>query len=163
MSAPDIRLEPAPESDKPALWALLVAYLTEHTRRVEPERVNYDASAYPYFDTYWNEGRRGAYWIVSGGERAGFVLINDYSPSGLGTDHAIAEFCILPNARRSGIGKAAAKAALQSQPGQWELQVYRANPDGMPFWPRAIAAAGATGLELIEHDDRMIYRFRIGA
>jgi hypothetical protein len=33
----------------------------------------------------------------------------------------------------------------------------------MPFWPKAIAAAGATELELIEHEDRMIYRFQIGA
>jgi predicted acetyltransferase len=161
VSAADTRLEPAPESDKPALWELLVAYLTEHTRRVEPERTDFDASAYPYFDSYWVESEARAYWIMRGGERAGFVLVNSYSPSGLGTDRSIAEFCILPTERRGGIGVAAAVAALQAQPGQWELQVYRGNPDGMPFWPRAIAAAGATELQLIEHDDRLIYRFRI--
>ena len=77
----------------------------------------------------------------------------------LGTDRpGIAEFCILPTARRGGVGMAAAVAALQAQPGQWELQVYRGSPDGMPFWPKAIAAAGATDLELIEHDDRLVYR-----
>jgi predicted acetyltransferase len=161
VSAPGVRLEPAPERDKPVLWALLTAYLTEHTRRVEPDRVDYDASAYPYFDTYWSEPEARAYWVMRGGERAGFVFINSYSPSGLGTDCSIAEFCILPGARRSGVGIEAARAALRSQPGQWELQVYRANPDGMPFWPRAIAAAGATDLQTIAYDDRLIYRFRI--
>jgi predicted acetyltransferase len=162
VTSTDVRLELAPERDKPVLWDLLVAYLTEHTRRVEPERTDYDASAYPYFDSYWDGGEARPYWILADGERAGFVLVNSYSPSGLGTDRSIAEFSILPTARRGGIGRAAAVAALRAQPGQWELQVYRGNPDGMPFWPRAIAAAGATDLELIEHDDRQIYRFRIG-
>jgi predicted acetyltransferase len=157
----DVRLELASARDKPALWELLVAYLTEHTRRVEPDRTDYDASAYPYFDSYWDESGARAYWIVRDGARVGFVLVNSYSPSGRGTDRSIAEFCVLPGGRRGGAGLAAAKAALQAQPGQWELQVYRGNPDGFPFWPKAIAAAGATDLELIEHDDRLIYRFRI--
>jgi predicted acetyltransferase len=163
VSTADIRLAPAPESDMPALWTLLVAYLTEHTRRVEPERTDYDASAYPYFDSYWGESESRAYWIMRGGERAGFVLVNSYSPSGLGTDRSIAEFCILPAWRRRGVGLAAAQAVLEAHPGQWELQVYRGNPDGMPFWPEAIAAASPRDHSIIEHDDRLIHRFRIGA
>lgn len=162
MTRGDVQLRPVPIDDKAALWALMTDYLIEHTARVEAGR-NYDPSGYPYFDAYWTERARRPYWIEAAGERAGFVLVSPYSPSELGTDHSISEFCVLAPWRRGGVGLAAARATLLAHPGQWELQVYRANPDGMPFWPRAIAAAGARDLQLIEHDDRLIHRFRIGA
>jgi predicted acetyltransferase len=160
MGAADIRLVRVPAADKDALWAVMADYLTEHARRVEPDR-DYEPGGYPHFDAYWSEPERHPYWIEQGDQRAGFVLVSPHSPSELGTDHSISEFCILPPWRRSGVGLAAAKAALSAHPGLWELQVYRGNPDGMPFWPKAIAAAAARELELIERDDRVIYRFRI--
>jgi predicted acetyltransferase len=157
----NVQLRPVPFGDKAALWTMLTDYLVEHTARVEPGR-DYDPSGYPYFDDYWTNPARHPYWIEVNGERAGFVLVSPYSPSELGTDHSISEFCVLPTARRGGVGLAAARAAFLAHPGQWELQVYRANPDGMPFWPKAIAAAAAHDLQQIERDDRLIYRFRIG-
>ena len=65
--------------------------------------------------------------------------------------------------RRGGVGLAAARATFLAHPGPWELQVYRANPDGLQFWPRAITAADARDLQLIERDDRVIHRFLIDA
>jgi predicted acetyltransferase len=158
----DIQLRPVPIGDKAALWSLMTDYLVEHTARVEPGR-DYDPAGYPYFDDYWTDPARWPYWIELAGERAGFVLVSPYSPSGLGTDHSISEFCVLAPWRRGGVGLASARATLWAHPGQWELQVYRANPDGMPFWPGAIAAAAATDLQQVEGDDRVIYRFRIEA
>ena len=132
MTAPGVRLERADERDKPVLWDLLTAYLIEHTQRVEPGR-QYQPGGYPYFDSYWSEPEGRAYWIMRDGQRAGFALVNSYSPSGRGVDRSIAEFCVLPGHRRGGAGLAAAVAVLRAQPGLWEVQVYRANPDGAPF------------------------------
>jgi predicted acetyltransferase len=93
------------------------------------------------------------------GERSGLVLLNGYSPSGLGTEHAISEFTIVPARRRSGLGRAAALAAFATAKGQWELQVYRANASGFAFWPQVIAAADPVDWQVIEQADRAIHRF----
>jgi predicted acetyltransferase len=160
MSAPAVRLKPVALADKAALWDMMADYLIEHARKVAPEDGD-DPLDYPYFDPYWTEPERHPYWIVARGERAGFVLVNAWSPSGLGVQHAIAEFCVTAPWRRGGVGTAAARLAFAAHPGQWELQVYRANPEGLAFWPRAIA--GAADWTVIERDDRRIHRFVVGA
>lgn len=159
MSA-NVRLEPVPVADKAALKAMLDAYLAAHAEQVDPQRAGGDPTDYPYFDLYWREPARRPFWIVADGERAGFVMINAWSPTGRGTDNAVAEFYVAPEKRRQGIGLAAAVAALRSAPGWWELQVYRANPAGMSFWRRAIAAAGPSTWERIPLEDRVLHRFR---
>jgi predicted acetyltransferase len=160
MSAPAVGLAPVALADKAALWDMMAAYLVEHARKVDPAGV-YDPLDEPYFPLYWTEPERRPYWILAGGERAGFVLVNAWSPSGLGVQHSIAEFCVTAPWRQGGIGTAAARLAFAAHPGQWELQVYRANPEGLAFWPRAIAGAG--DWTVIEREDRLIHRFLIAA
>lgn len=155
-----VQLEPVSAADKAALRVMLDAYLSAHADLVDPGHAQGDPAGYPYFDLYWTEPERRPYWILADGERAGLVMINAWSPTGRGTDNAIAEFYVAPERRRQGIGLAAAVAALQSAPGWWELQVYRANPAGMAFWRRAIAAAGASSWERIPLEDRVLHRFR---
>ncbi|HUZ14230.1 MAG TPA: GNAT family N-acetyltransferase [Caulobacteraceae bacterium] len=157
-----VTLVPVPLADKPALKAMLDPYLVEHADVADPERRYGDPARYPYFDVYWTEPERTPLWILAEGERVGFVLVNAHSPSGRGTDRTIAEFFVLPAWRRRGAGAAAARAALQSRPGQWELQVYKTNPAGMAFWPRAIAAAGARDWERLDLGEPVVHRFRMG-
>lgn len=156
-----ITLEPVAFEDRAALRAMFDPYQIEHADLVDPDRVHGDPTDYPYFDAYWIEPVRRPFWIMSGGDRVGFILLNAYSPSGLGTDYAISEFNVLPQHRRCGVGRAAALAAFATAAGQWELQVYRANPSGFAFWPRAIQAANPTDWMMIEQDDRIIHRFRL--
>jgi predicted acetyltransferase len=155
-----VRLNPVPLVDKAALKAFLDPYLIAHADLADPERRYGDPTAYEYFDLYWVEPDRSPYWVIADGQPSGFVMVNAWSPSGLGTERAIAEFYVRPELRRRGLGRAAALAAFATHAGLWELQVYRANPLGMAFWPRAIAAAGARDWETIEHEDRVIHRFR---
>ena len=156
-----VALQPVAFADRQALRAMMDPYLIAHADEVDPERAHGDPTDYPYFDAYWVEPVRRPYWIVADGERAGFVLINAYSPSGLGVDHAVSEFCVLPARRRGGLGLAAARAAFESAAGQWELQVFRANRSGFAFWPKALAAAGVEDWQVIEQPDRVIHRFRM--
>lgn len=155
-----VRLDPAPLQNKAALRAFLEPYLIAHADLVDPERRFGDPTVDEFFDLYWIEPERTPYWVIADGQPKGFVLVNAWSPSGQGTERAIAEFYIRPELRRRGLGRAAALAAFATHPGLWELQVYRANPLGMAFWPRAIEAAGARDWQRLEHEDRVIHRFR---
>jgi predicted acetyltransferase len=157
-----VRLEPVRLTDKAALRAWFDPYLIAHADLADPERRYGDPTVYEFFDAYWTEPNRWPYWVMVGGERAGFVLVNQWSPSGRGTQRSIAEFSIDPALRRGGIGVAAALAAFSTYSGLWELQVYRANAAGMGFWPLAITAAGASDWEMIDLDDRVVHRFRVG-
>jgi predicted acetyltransferase len=149
-------------SEKAALREVFDPYLIAHADVVDPERVHGDPTLYEHFDAYWVEPERRPFWILRDGERAGFILINRWAPSGQTVDHAIAEFCVLPGARGRGVGQAAVGAALSTHAGQWELQVYRATHPAMAFWPKALAASGARDWERIEREDRIIHRFRSG-
>lgn len=155
-----VDLLPVPLAGKAALKAMMDPYLVEHADQVDPERIHGDPTAYDYFDLYWVEPARRPYWIVADGVRVGFCLVNAYAPSGRPIDQAIAEFGIAPEHRRAGLGQAAVRAVLARHPGQWELQVHRANRQGFAFWPRALAAAGVSDREQIAHGDRVIHRFR---
>lgn len=156
-----VALQPVTFAEKPQLRAMFDPYLIAHARLVDPDGATGDPTDYRHFDAYWTEPERRPYWIMADGVRAGFVLINTHSPSGLGTDHSVAEFSVVPERRRGGLGRAAARAALATAAGWWELQVYRANPDGMAFWPRAIGDAHPSTWDEIDLGDRVVHRFRL--
>ena len=153
-------LAPVPVSEKAELRAAMDPYLTAHADLVDPARVHGDPTEQPYFDLYWREPERIPLWILADGRRAGFVLLNAYSPSGQGVDRAISEFHVDPAFRRAGVGTAAALAALATKSGQWEFQVYHANADGMAFWPRVLAIGPISDRQEIAAEDRVIHRFR---
>ena len=157
-----VRLAPIARAERAELTALLEPYLIAHADTVDPKREHGDPTDYPWLDLYWTEPERRPLWILADGARAGFALVNAWSPSRLGTDHAIAEFCIVPDRRREGLGRAAALQVLGSAPGWWELQVFGATPPAMAFWPAVIAAASPAAWDRLERDDRVIHRFRLG-
>lgn len=120
---------------------------------------------YVWLDSYWREPRREPFLIRVDGQLGGFVLVNDFSHSGLPVDFAIAEFFVVRKHRRSGVGRAAASAAIRPRPGQWELAVARKNTAAYPFW-QGVAADLATGeVEALDRDDALwngpILRFRV--
>jgi len=155
-----VMLEPVTLAEKADLKAMLDPYLVEHAALVDPQGLHGDPKSYEHFDPYWVDPERHPYWIVADETRVGFCLVNAHAPSGQPIDHAVAEFCILPAHRRSGLGRDAVRAVLARHPGQWELQVFRANPSALAFWPRALAAAGVAARQVLQRDDRVIHRFR---
>lgn len=155
-----VELAPVPAEERAELRAMMTPYLVEHADQVDPGRIHGDPTEYEFLDLYWQEPERRPFWIMDDGERAGFALVNRHAPSGQAVDHAVAEFYIRPEHRRGGLGVAALRALLRRFPGQWELQVFRANAGGFDFWPRAIAAAGVADWHVLDQVDRVIHRFR---
>lgn len=142
---------------KPVLRHLLADYLSELSRYGEVE------FAYRYFDTYWDKGEsRWPYLFRENHQLVGFAFVNNWSPSGRGTDFSMAEFYIVSDARRRGVGRDAAKTVLLAYSGVWELSVMSLNASARRFWPNAIEAAQARQLQHVEHNGEAIYRFRIG-
>jgi len=155
-----VAIRPVRLREKDDLRALFDPYLSAQADLADPERRRLDPATYPYFDLYWTETDRLPFWIIADRERAGFVLVNSWSPSGLGVDCAIAEFYVKPTFRRTGVGRRAALMALGLKQGWWELQVYRANPDGMAFWPRVLDDAQVAERQELPREDCVIHRFR---
>lgn len=85
------------------------------------------------------------------GRLAGFALINDHGHSGFAVDWNVAEFFIVRKYRRTGVGRAAARAIFDHWPGQWEAAVMCANTGAQAFWAGAIA--GHPGVKAIEAND----------
>ena len=152
-----VDVRPALASDKPRLRHLLADYLLELSTYGD---VNL---AYPFFDAYWQIGScRWPYLVQNNDKLVGFALVNKWSPSGRGTDFAMAEFYIAPEARGQRIGLNAAKAVLLQHPGVWELSVMALNASAQRFWPKVLEAAEVRQIERMNREGETIYRFRSG-
>lgn len=121
---------------------------------------------YPYLDAYWTEPSREPFLVRVDGHVGGFVLINGHSHSGRPLDFSVAEFFVVRKHRRGGVGHAAARAAIASRPGQWELAVARKNVAAQAFWRGVAAELGAPGtVEESDLDDErwngLIIRFMV--
>jgi predicted acetyltransferase len=116
---------------------------------------------YEYFDDYWTEPTRWPYVIEVDGGPIGFIFVNQWSPSGRGTDYAVAEFYVAPRWRGQGHGMQAARQVFQEHPGQWELHYFSANVAAESFWPAVIKKAGTASYERVAGPDTTILRFLI--
>ncbi len=127
-----IQLRQVTKTDKPRFGDLLQQYLGEDGGRVFAAPKNPDSSySYPYFNLYWQEPTRFPFYIIDGNIVAGFVMIRQLS----GDLYSIAEFYILPDKRRSGIGRAAMNKVFETFPEKsWLISVIRQNKAAYDFW-----------------------------
>ena len=73
-----------------------------------------------------------------GGNLIGFALLNASSHSGLPIDRNMAEFFIVREYRRDGVGTVAATAIFSGYPGQWEAAVARKYVGALAFWRNVV-------------------------
>ena len=95
--------------------------------------------AYPWFDAYFTDPDREAYLIRSqdGGKLLGFAMVNACLRK-VSSGHSIAEFMVLPQYRRQGVGRTAALACFQTHPGTWEISPSYGSESAFRFWERTI-------------------------
>lgn len=148
-----INLLTANETKKSEVWDMLSAYLRELSQYGDVDL------EYFFFERYWLDSDRWPYIIVKDERTAGFALINTWSPSGKGTDFAVAEFYVLPEFRGTGVGKQAFSSLLRTRSGNWELSVMSNNEAGKAFWEKALAAAGVLLIERVDLDGQLVHRF----
>lgn len=109
---------------------MLSAYLRELSQYGDVDH------EYRFLDSYWVDQDRWPYIISSRERTAEFVLLNTWSPSGKGTDFAVAEFYVLPEFRGMGVGTQAFSSLLCNRSGIWELSVMSKNEAKKTFWEK---------------------------
>ena len=123
----DARLE-----DRETIARLLNNYLRELANHRERALGATDAAVYPYW-TSISLNRVAIRTVVRRqGDVVGFALIR--GPESTGRAWEVAEFYVVPERRRGGIGGAALASIWRRFPGDWELQVHRRNADAVRFW-----------------------------
>lgn len=79
-------------------------------------------------------------WIRADGRVAGFVFVRPHSHiDGDPTVSDVAQFFVLPDDRRTGVGRAAAALAFARRPGRWEVREMAVHLVAQRFWRRAIS------------------------
>ncbi len=135
----EIILEKVKESRKETLFRLLQYSLFEESLSDQNDMDEEAVFAYPWFDAYFKEKERAAFFIKEDGtdRLLGFVMINNYvrkSRSG----RSIAEFMVLPKFRRKKIGKTAAFMCFNMYRGSWEVSPACGSRPAYLFWKSVI-------------------------
>ena len=139
-STMQVTVLPAGISAKSTIAGLLQPYLRELAPYFGGDTDPGIVHDYPYLDAYWRESnQRFPYLIEADGRIAGFVFVNNHSRLGAQNVRTIAEFYVLPDFRRHGVGKLAAERVFQMHPGAWEVAILHGNAPAERFWRRVIA------------------------
>ena len=163
--APMIALDVATEADAGLLSNLLELYARELSEVFPHVVPGPDGRfSYPSLPRYWSEpDRRFAFIIRAEGEVAGFVLATLGSPATEDPDVLdVAEFFVLNEYRRRGVGRRAALMLWRQLRGVWTVRVAEGNRAGLAFWAGVLGAVsdGVTVSTLAgERATWRIYRF----
>lgn len=123
--------------DKDKLYKLLQFALYDGSQYIDND-INDDlVFEYNWFDNYFTDSDRSAYFIKSGNKYLGMVMVNEnfkFNEKG----KTIAEFLIMPKYRRYHIGKKVAYDIFEKFKGDWEVQPMENNPIAYSFWKNII-------------------------
>lgn len=89
---------------------------------------------YGYFDDYFTDPKRTAYFICNENILIGFAFLCPYSNIEQEPDYTMAEFTIFPAYRRKHYALEAAETILAKHPGKWEIKYNKKNPGGKKLW-----------------------------
>jgi predicted acetyltransferase len=140
VSAPEVSLATATRADAALLANLLELYLHDLSEAF-PIEVGADGRfGYEFLPLYWSEARRRLPFLIRHGPRvAGFALVTRGSPASpdpLVLD--VAEFFVLRQYRRRGVGREAAILLWNLVAGRWVVRVSEGNRRALAFWPGVI-------------------------
>ena len=124
-----VEIAPIPRIEADWLYGLLVPYLAE----LVPELPKPDPEAYL---RYWSDPDHIPIMITENDTRVGFALIQKRPDE----TYELAEFCIVPEARRRGLGQSAVGLIFDRYPGKWILGVAGALPFTPRFWKKTLGS-----------------------
>ena len=134
----DYEIVKALEQEKDKLYRLLQYALYDGSQYIDNEMNSECIFEYKWFDNYFTDTNRDAYFIKNKENYLGMVLVNE----NLKFNHngkCIAEFLILPKYRRHHLGKKVAYDIFEKYKGDWEVQPMENNPVAYSFWKNIIS------------------------
>ena len=121
------------ENDKDKLYKMLQFALYDGSFYIDNELDEECAFEYGWFENYFTDQDRDAFFIKNGDKYLGMVMVNENLKFNQ-TGKCIAEFLILPKYRRNHIGKKVAHDIFDMFKGDWEVQPTENNPIAYSFW-----------------------------
>lgn len=154
-----IELQLVKDSEKEVLYNILQKYLYEMTKYYDDEMDDKGNYSYRYFDNYFIEPTRKAFFILYDKKIVGFIMINNHSYINQKPDYVLAEFSIFPVYRKRGIAQKAIDLAYSQYPGNWELKFSLKNKSAANFWYKSTEKFKPTIHKL--EDDEQVLIFKI--
>jgi predicted acetyltransferase len=151
---PAVTLTPAAQDDRATLENLVQLYCYDWS-----EIINHPVGDDGRFGdlplaSYWVDDWRHPFLLRVEGRLAGFALIGERSRlTGARGVFDMAEFFVMRNYRRQGVGSAAAFAAFDLFKGPWEVRQRDENADATTFWRRVIGEYTRRNYEEVRWDD----------
>ena len=132
-------LKKVEKNKKELLFRLLQYSLYEESKNDGNEMNNDGIFEYKYFDLYFSDSSREAYFIMEkdSDKILGFVMINEYLKI-VKEGHSIAEFLVLPKYRRNKIGKRVAMECINKYKGKWEISPSLGSDVAYSFWNNVV-------------------------
>lgn len=153
-----IRLQNVREEDKALFWNINQKYLYEMTSYYPDEMDQQGNYHYGYFDAYFSDPERKAFFILNDEKMIGFVMLNPYSAIGHHPDYTIAEFTIFPSYRRKHYAFDAAKLILSNYRGQWEIKYNEKNLGAKNLWMTVTASYSPRVYQLNEEETVLVFK-----
>ena len=129
-----IRLQEVKAENRKLLWNINQKYLYEMTKYYPDNMDEQGNYHYGYFDAYFTDAERKAFFIYDDEIMVGFVMLNPYSAIGHHPDYTIAEFTIFPSYRRNHYAINAVNLILSSYHGKWEIKYNEKNVGAKKLW-----------------------------
>ncbi len=133
-----IEIVSAKVEDKPVLEHLMELCLHDYSEFNGKDVNEHGLFDYPYLDHYWTEAERHPFLVQVEGKLAGFVLVRRLETEGDEPLWQMAEFFILRNYRRQGIGQEVAYRVFGCFEGRWEVNQEEGNLPAQQFWQQVI-------------------------
>ncbi len=129
-----IKLQEVTNTDKELFWNINQKYLYEMTMYYPDVMDEYGNYHYGYFDEYFTDRNRKAFFIYNDTTMIGFVMINPYSPISHNPDYTIAEFTIFPSYRKKYYAVDAVNLIFSKYHGKWEIKYNEKNIGAKKLW-----------------------------
>jgi predicted acetyltransferase len=130
----NVEVLPADDSRRGTIANLMQMYLHDLSEFNGENPSRQGVFEYAYLDDYWIEPERHPFLFLAAGSLAGFALVRKLEPN----VHELAEFFILRNYRRHGIGTSAAYSLFARFEGTWHVAQEHHNTPAQTFWRRVI-------------------------
>ena len=133
----DVRLDKVLLEEKDILYRLLQFALYDGSL-YNTNKIGEDGLfPYKWFDNYFTDDDRDAFFIREDDKIVGFVMINQFMKK-CDNGHSVAEFLVLPEYRRNHIGKKVAYLVFEMFPGNWEVEPIEESNEACRFWENVV-------------------------
>jgi predicted acetyltransferase len=134
-----MELVPVTPEDRELLWNLNQKYLYEMTNFYDDEMDAAGVLHYGYFDAYFTDPKRKAFFLYEQRRLVGFAMIHPYSNMDGAPDYVLAEFTVFPMYRRRHLAAGAAELIFRRFRGSWEVKYNEKNAPAKGLWYKVTA------------------------